>query len=433
MVDILGTLAKDVIDGSDFDDILSGLGGEDEIYGLNGNDTILGGSGDDYIEGGGGSDNLDGGTGYDRFVGGQGNDTIKGGTSTDPGSPASWTEVDWIDYYYEGGTRGVDVNLATGTGRDTFSNIDTLVDIEGIVGTANDDRLTGGNRANDSLEIFVGYQGNDAIDGGTGYDVVDYYFERGDSLYLGIVVNLALGTIRDSYRNTDTLRNIEEVRGTGRSDEMRGSIRNDRFEPSNGSDYVDGGGGSDTVSYRLDVFRDGLVGIVADLTRGTAIDTLTYVDTLVSIENVIGSAWGDVIRGNGVANKLEGGDGEDVLKGLNGNDTLLGGNGADTLFGGLNTDILDGGAGNDILRGGIGIDRFVFDTDCDEDIIRDFVTGVDKIDLRSFNFASTADVLARVTIMSAEKAVLDLGADNFVIFENVNTAATFLAAGDILV
>ena len=62
-------------------------------------------------------------------------------------------------------------------------------------------------------------------------------------------------------------------------------------------------------------------------------------DTLVAIEGLSGSAFGDVLVGDGSAN---------LLLGVGGNDTFNGGAGNDTL---------EGGAGNDSLDGGGDIDR----------------------------------------------------------------------------
>ena len=53
---------------------------------------------------------------------------------------------------------------------------------------------------------------------------------------------------------------------------------------------------------------------------------------LSGIENLVGSAFGDVLNGDGNGNQLDGGAG---------NDTLLGGAGADTLIGGAGTDTAD--------------------------------------------------------------------------------------------
>ena len=76
----------------------------------------------------------------------------------------------------QGGTDGVKVNLTTGTGRDGFGNLDRLVSIEGVEGTAAADSFTDngannyfdGGAGNDILR-FSG--GNDSGHGGAGADV----------------------------------------------------------------------------------------------------------------------------------------------------------------------------------------------------------------------------------------------------------------------
>ena len=52
------------------------------------------------------------------------------------------------------------------------------------------------------------------------------------------------------------------------------------------------------------------------------------------------------------ANRLEGGNGNDILLGMEGNDNLYGGTGRDILIGGNGIDLLEGGDGEDILIGG---------------------------------------------------------------------------------
>src|SRR5262249_42885996 len=76
-----------------------------------------------------------------------------------------------------------------------------------------------------------------------------------------------------------------------------------------------------------------------NLANGTANEFVTgnnavvSIDTLISIENVIGTSGNDAIIGNDQANKLEGRNGNDVIDGGLGNDTLDGGFGNDTLDG----------------------------------------------------------------------------------------------------
>ncbi|ESR25656.1 Alkaline phosphatase [Lutibaculum baratangense AMV1] len=97
-------------------------------------------------------------------------------------------------------------------------------------------------------------------------------------------------------------------------------------------------------------------------------------DTLYSIENLVGSNFGDTLAGDAGAN---------TLHGLGGNDTLNGGAGNDTLY---------GGDGDDRLIGGLGNDVFVFDTALNAatnvDEITGFVVADDTIWLDDAVFAA---------------------------------------------
>jgi serralysin len=70
-------------------------------------------------------------------------------------------------------------------------------------------------------------------------------------------------------------------------------------------------------------------------------------DTLLRIENLLGSAHADILTGSANLNTLNGGDGNDTLAGFDANDMLVGGFGSDILIGGAGGDALDGGAGLD--------------------------------------------------------------------------------------
>ena len=75
------------------------------------------------------------------------------------------------------------------------------------------------------------------------------------------------------------------------------------------------------------------------------------------IENLSFTGTGNFAgAGNGGANRIAGGSGNDVLDGAAGDDLLLGGSGRDTLAGGDGNDALDGGIGRDALSGGAGRD-----------------------------------------------------------------------------
>jgi Ca2+-binding RTX toxin-like protein len=122
-------------------------------------------------------------------------------------------------------------------------------------------------------------------------------------------------------------------------------------------------------------------------------------------DTLYGGAGGDSLDGGTENDTLWGGDGDDwlfgqagddALNGEDGSDVLFGGDGADVLSGGLVGDSLDGGAGNDILIGGAGVDILFGGTGADEfrfggpgegeDLIRDFVSGEDRVTLEASGF-----------------------------------------------
>jgi Ca2+-binding RTX toxin-like protein len=100
------------------------------------------------------------------------------------------------------------------------------------------------------------------------------------------------------------------------------------FEGVGGDDLIVGGEESDSVFYLP--ASDGVtvdLGISGPQDIGGGMGT----DTLVSIENIVGSDHGDVLTGNAEVNQLLGMGGDDMLAGGGGDDMLAGGNGADTF------------------------------------------------------------------------------------------------------
>ena len=95
------------------------------------------------------------------------------------------------------------------------------------------------------------------------------------------------------------------------------------------------------------------------------------VDTLVAIENIIGSQYSDRQIGNDEANSLTGGDGEDLLLSKGGDNLIL------------------GGEDKNILRGGKGQDTFLYlNSYEDVDRIFDFEAGVNMIKLFTEGFSN---------------------------------------------
>ena len=121
----------------------------------------------------------------------------------------------------------------------------------------------------------------------------------------------------------DSLRDV--MSGNGGNDLLIGLAGNDTLDGGLGNDTLDGGTGIDTASYASAGSK-----VVVKLSTATAQATLgAGTDTLASIENLIGSNFGDTLTGNSSANVLTGGAGNDSLNGSAGSDTMIGGAGND--------------------------------------------------------------------------------------------------------
>ena len=124
-----------------------------------------------------------------------------------------------------------------------------------------------------------------------------------------------------------------------------------------------------------------------------------------------------------------------TVVGNTGVDTILGSSGNDVIIGGDGDDFLTGGTGVDVLTGGTGTDKFAFGTadtratsyqdinlsstfnngdqfNGDFDIIRDFATGVDKVDIDDIvTFYSLSDSDLYVNDTNALEAMKNLPDD----------------------
>jgi Ca2+-binding RTX toxin-like protein len=109
-----------------------------------------------------------------------------------------------------------------------------------------------------------------------------------------------------------------------------------------GANRLDGGTGVDTASYSASD-----TGVIVGLGFGNASGGYAAGDTLISIENLTGSNFGDILDGSSGRNTIFGGGGNDSLSGGEKVDVLSGGDGDDRLVGGQGADKLTGGLGND--------------------------------------------------------------------------------------
>lgn len=397
----------EVLSGSAFDDLLTGNTGANTLSGGSGNDTLAGGAGADSLIGGTGTDNADysasasgvtvnlstgthsgGDAAGDRLsgiedltgsafndsltgdstantlFGGTGNDTLQGGGGADLLSGGAG--IDTASYSSAGA--GVTVNLSTNANLGSDAAGDTLTGIEALIGSAFNDILTGdsgstslyGGSSNDTL---VGLGGADLLDGGSGTDMADY-----SASAAGVTINLGSGTATGGDATGDTLTGVENLTGTAFADSMTGDgsantffggagadvlsgaagndslyggDSDDTLTGGSGSDRLEGGSGTDTADY-----ASASGGVNVNLDTGTASGSDASNDTLVAIENAIGTSFADTLTGNSGNNYLYGGTGNDQLFGGSGDDTLSGGAGIDTLNGGEDLDVIDYSASN---------------------------------------------------------------------------------------
>ena len=268
--------------GSAHDDILVGNRGANALWGY---------FGDDRLDGGGGNDSLAGGGGADVLIGGAG--------------------IDAVTYFSS--DEGVEVDLQNGVGRGGFAEGDTfpgrqtieytgpagaareveVPDIENLYGSfLHDDILIGAHGSN----RIIGFKGDDELDGRGGHDLLEGR-EGADALRGGE------GNDLSSYFYSDEAVEVRLHDGTARGGDAEG----DTFP------------GMKTVAY-----------------AHPAGDTVEV--EVPDIEDLIGSAFDDILDGAHGPNRLGGYRGDDELDGREGDDWLDGGPGAD---------VLRGGAGND--------------------------------------------------------------------------------------
>ena len=123
----------------------------------------------------------------------------------------------------------------------------------------------------------------------------------------------------------------------------------------------------------------------------------------------------------------------DQLYGLTGNDVLVGNSGDDYLDGGDGDDVLTGGLGADVLLGGAGADRFVYLSGSDSglngayDMLADFETGIDTIDLRALSVSSASILRENGTNSSFLFVTLTTG-----VVLTILAAGRSINAGDLL-
>ena len=286
--------------GTQFADVIIGNGGDNWLWGENGDDIINAGGGNDLVEVGPGNVVSDGGSGVDTF-------SLWGNNAT----------------YASGVTVSL---LLQGSAQTTGIGSMTIAGFENLSGSIGNDTLTGD--AGDN--VLAGDLGNDTLSGGAGNDTL-----YGDGRVIVDTHDTGFSGPITTYADASLLPGA-------------GAAGDDILEGGDGDDTLNGGGGSDSASY-----ASATGGVQVDLTFGAASGAAGD-DTLIDIENFLGSEFDDFARGDNGSNTLAGFGGHDLLRGRGGNDVIKGGDG---------DDYVEGGAGDDILDGGNGLDRVAFRTE----------------------------------------------------------------------
>lgn len=291
-----------------------------------------------------------------------------------------------------------------------------------------DEVLTGGNiidvlSGGAGNDVIEGKGGADVISGGDGIDTLNYETSPAAvqvSLQPGLLGLISLNTGGDAtgdlvsigFENVvgsafaDTITGNDTgntLAGLAGADTLNGGNGNDLLIGGAGGDRLDGGTGVDTANYSESGAK-----VNVDLANGIGTGGDAEGDTLISIENVVGSRFNDVLIGSAADNSLIGGAGDDTITGGAGkdaidgsigndtanysnsnaavsvnlstgintgghasgdvltaienlvgstfNDTLTGNDGANVLNGYRGNDVLVGAGGNDALIGGLGAD-----------------------------------------------------------------------------
>ncbi len=322
------------VDGSRFDDSIVGTKDRNRVFSGRGDDEIAARQGHDYLDGGRGNDSLRGGGGHDRLYGKGGTDRIFGGLGRDHTTLVSsgiGVEVDL--------QQGISIGSVTEVIRE-IEDLTTTRYSDAVRGTDGPNRIhaRGGDDTIDGREgddeLHVGF-GNNLVEGGPGVDLAAY----GD----GVVGDLSQGRAVHSETYSDSLSNIESLKGT--------SYFDDTLIGNEGDNYLEGGSGSDTIDGRggNDLIRGGGV------FRGhSCVHTDVFFGFVDDPDQLRGGNGNDTIFGG---LKLVGRS--DCSSSDDGGDEILGEAGDDALFGNQGEDDLNGGSGTDELAGGTGQDACV--------------------------------------------------------------------------
>jgi Ca2+-binding RTX toxin-like protein len=469
--------------GSNYNDTLTGNAAANVLDGGRGNDTLSGGAGDDKLIGGKGNDRLIDANGYDTLNGGEGNDTYVVAGNSGSIDIFDSAGIDTLDA--SGATAGVTIDLAPGgtsniNGRMVNLSAGGLIDapldvlfMQDLSQSFADDVATVKSLVPQVVSTLSGYQ-SDLRFG------LASFIDKGESVYQ---TNLAMTNSQTAL--TSALNAL--VIGSGgdipeaqiealmhaairtsevgyRSDSMRVAVvlTDAPFHNAGDTGYVanDGDAVIEAEDYpTLSLLKSKLVAsgvipvfavtsgnettyqnLVEYLGFGTVVTLASDSSNLVSvlsqgineisearIENAIGTAYNDTLIGNGLANNLAGGAGNDTyyvqgiedavvelasggtdlvvstgtftlganvenltLSGMD-NSNATGNTFANQIVGNAGNNLIDGGGGDDRMSGGRGNDTYVVDSSGDK-VVEYANNGMDTVLSSLANYALGAHV-----------------------------------------
>ena len=341
---ILGNGNNDMLNNGDSATIVTGDGnnriGNNKSYARvttgGGNDTIENHSGsENYFDAGGGDDFLDIiAPSRESSLSGD-NLTVKGGGGNDTiASWGGWSDGNVINNnLYDGGAGNDYLGIAN-------------AQLSTIIGGTGDDTISLWNDAKSNMIQYAAGDGNDIINGFSNTDT--FQITSGfisSSVYSG---NDLILTISDSDSiGSVTITDVKD------QDIAIKPTSNIEAEPA---------------------FEFNTAKTIATLNNnfeGT-FDLADY----STVKTVVGSQNNNdlEILGNAKNNNLYGGRGHDNIDGKAGNDYLVGNEGDDTL---------NGGRGNDTLYGGNGSDLFIYNNGDGNDLILDYTSGTDTLNINN--------------------------------------------------
>ena len=354
---------------------LSGNSSNNELTGNAGNNALSGGAGNDWLDGGEGADTMAGGAGDDVYVVDNTGDAV---------TELAAQGIDQVDSLLAAYTLGANVE----NGRIL------------AYGAAN---MTGNTLAN----LLYAGSGNNVIDGGSGSDTLSYLYADA-----AVQVSLALTSAQNTGSSgVDTVRNVEHLTGSVYDDVLSGNLNANMLDGGLGADSMAGGTGNDT--YVVDNAGD----IVVEAANEGTDQVNSYLADYTLSANVeygrIMSAGAANMTGNGIANLIYAGDGDNVINGGAGSDTVsynyakagvtvnlslttaqdTGGSGRDTLIsieritgslfddvliGTIGANVFNGQVGNDMMIGGAGSDSY-YVQDGGDVVVEENVQGTDIV------------------------------------------------------